>query len=1046
MSQWSYTEDSLVEKPAIALFQKLEYECMNCYKESFGDKATIGRETSAEVVLKDKLLDALTQLNHSLPLSVLELALEELTKDRKTTSLVEANREVYDLLKHGVKVTFNNDEMEEVTEVVTVIDWKTPKNNDFFLASQFWVSGDVYKKRADLIGFVNGIPLVFIELKASHKRLANAYRDNLRDYKNTIPQLFWYNAVIMLSNGSQTKVGTITSGWEHFADWKKINDEGEEGIVSLETAIRGICDKDKLLDIVENFILYDASKGSVVKLIAKNHQFLGVNKAITSVGDIKKNQGKLGVFWHTQGSGKSYSMVFFAQKVFRKIKGNWTFLLVTDRTDLDDQIYKNFSGVGAVIEPEKLCRAESCEHLQQLLNKEDHRYLFTLIQKFQDEKGKPYPVLSERSDIIVITDEAHRSQYDTLALNMRNALPNAAFIAFTGTPLIAGEEKTKDVFGDYISVYNFTQAIEDKATVPIYYENRIPELQLINDNVNNDIAEVIEQAELDEEQENKLEREFAREYHLITREDRLDKVAEDVVSHFMNRGYMGKAMFVAIDKVTAIKMYDKVQKYWQRYLSNLREQYNTCSPMERPELAAKIRYMEETDMAVVVSSSQNEVEDYKAKGVDILPHRLRMKNEDLETNFKNAEHPFRIVFVCAMWIVGFDVPSLSTLYLDKPMKNHTLMQTIARVNRVFGEKNNGLIVDYVGVFRNLQKALSIYASGQGNGDTPVQDKQELVKLLKQAIADTTDFLISKGISLERLFASVGFDHIREIDDAIEVILDTEESKKKYISLSGNVLRLFKAILPDPSANNFVSHKALFAEIADKIRSLAEPVYIDGVMNKVEMVLDQSIDTTGYIIRDGIIPIDLSGVDFDKLREQFKKGRKRTEIERLKATLQRKVEKLVKLNKGRMDYQQQLEKMIEEYNTGCMNAEVFFDKLAVFTQRLTEEEKRSIAEQLTEEQLAVFDILVSGIELTDKEKNEVKKAARDLLDVLKKEKLVLDWRKRQQSRAQVRIAIEDVLEEDLPRVYDTDIYYLKCDAVYEHVYDNYYGQGQSVYAG
>ncbi|MCK5723432.1 MAG: HsdR family type I site-specific deoxyribonuclease, partial [Gammaproteobacteria bacterium] len=423
--------------------------------------------------------------------------------------------------------------------------------------------------------------------------LERAYQDNLRDYKSTIPQIFWYNAFILLSNGSFSKIGSMTAAWEHFAEWKKINSEGEEGIISLETMIRGTCDPTRLLDLVENFTIFSEASGGLAKLVAKNHQYLGVNNAIKSLLEIKENQGKLGVFWHTQGSGKSYSMAFFSQKVLRKLYGNYTFVIITDRRELDDQIYKNFANTGIITEEHT--QATNGEHLKQLLS-EDHRFIFSLIQKFRTKKDETtYPMISDRDDIIVITDEAHRSQYDTLATNMRNALPNAAFIAFTGTPLIVGEEKTRDVFGDYISIYDFKQSVDDGATVPLYYENRIPELQLTNENMNEDMQSLIEDAELDEEQEKKFAREFSREYHLITREDRLEKVAEDIVAHFMGRGTTNKAMVISIDKATAVKMYDKVQVYWQKYLKDLESKPVPSDEMEKNEHLAKIKFMKETD-------------------------------------------------------------------------------------------------------------------------------------------------------------------------------------------------------------------------------------------------------------------------------------------------------------------------------------------------------------------------------------------------------------------------------------------------------------------
>jgi len=598
-----YSEDTLVEQPAIELFKELGWEVANCYQETFGPNGSLGRETAAEVVLVSRLRPALERLNPDLPAEAITIAIEALTRHRSAMSSTEANRQIYKLLKDGVRADLagmqassapsaftpsrpaplprGEGRQEEQVVRVKVIDWDSPKNNDFFLASQFWITGDTYKRRADLIGFVNGLPLVFIELKKL--RTEDAFHHNLRDYKNTVPKLFCYNAFIILSHGSKSLIGSLTADLDHFVEWKKINDEGDEGIVSLETMIRGTCEPARLLDLVENFTLFIESEGGLLKLLAKNHQYLGVSRAIKAVEEIRKNQGKLGVFWHTQGSGKSYSMVFFSQRILRKLPGNWTFLVVTDREDLDDQIYKNFAGAGAVAEPENQVRANSGEHLKQLL-REDHRHVFTLVQKFRTDKGETYSKLSDRSDIIVITDEAHRSQYDQLALNMRNALPNAAFIAFTGTPLMAGEERTKEVFGDYISVYNFRQSVDDHATVPLFYENRIPELQLVNEKLNEDMARVIEEADLSEEQEEKLEREFAREYQLITRDDRLEKVAEDIVRHFAGRGFQGKAMVISLDKATAVRMFDKVHKYWHKHLRELEAKLSSCAEDERAEL------------------------------------------------------------------------------------------------------------------------------------------------------------------------------------------------------------------------------------------------------------------------------------------------------------------------------------------------------------------------------------------------------------------------------------------------------------------------------
>ncbi|MFA5866200.1 MAG: type I restriction endonuclease subunit R [Phycisphaerae bacterium] len=1045
-----YSEDILIEKPAIEIFQSLGYGYQNCYYETFGTNSTLGRETPSDVVLKPRLRNTLIQINSEILSEAIEGAIEELTRDRSSLNPVTANREIYQMLRDGVKVLVKQPDGSEEIQVVKVIDFDNLSNNDFFWASQFWVTGEMYKRRADLVGFINGLPLIFIELKASHKRLENAYRDNLRDYKTTIPQLFWYNALIILSNGFQSRIGSITADWEYFAEWKKINSEGEEGIVSLDTIIRGTCEKAKFIDLLENFTLFQNKDGSFIKILAKNHQYLGVNNAIESFKRIRENQGRLGVFWHTQGSGKSFSMIFFSQKILRKFRGDYTFLIITDRDDLDDQIYGNFQDAGAVTEQK--VQAESCEHLRRLL-RENHRNIFTLIQKFQVPPGQKYPLLSERSDIIVITDEAHRSQYDTLAMNMRTALPNAAFIAFTGTPLIVGEEKTRETFGDYVSIYDFKQSIDDGATVPLYYENRIPELQLKNEDLDEDFAQIIEEALLDEDQEKKLEREFARQYHLITRNDRLDKIAEDIVAHFINRGYMGKAMVVSIDKPTAVKMFNKVQTAWKKYLENLKaELKKTEDQGTKKTLKEKIQFMQETDMAVVVSGEQNEEDKFKKLGLDIKPHRLRVVKEDLDDKFKDEKDPFRIVFVCAMWMTGFDVPCLSTIYLDKPMRNHTLMQTIARANRVFRDKSNGLIVDYIGVFRNLQKALAIYGSGTGGtakgGETPVKPKSDLLKELTKAIDETSVFCREKGVDPKRIIEAEKLHRVKALDDAVDALLVNEETKKKYLTLSGNVIKLYKGILPDPEAVKFTEICVLFKIIAEKIRSLSSEVDISEVMNQVETLLDDSIETDGYVIDRPFGPegdhiIDLSKIDFEALKRIFAKGHKHIQIEKLKGKLNAKMKQMIRQNRTRISFLEKFQALIDEYNTGTEDLDLFFNKLLLFAQELNEEDKRSISENLSQEELAIFDLLKKS-DLTKKEVNQIKQVSRTLLETLKKEKLVLDWRKKQQARADVLSTIQHVLDDGLPRTYAPELFQQKCDAVFGHVYEAYFGAGKSIY--
>ena len=1039
--------EAALEDATLGLFAELGWETVDAYHERYtegsaGNGPYLGRATRQQVVLQTRLRAALERLNPDLPPIALAQAIAQLTRDRGALSLARGNQEVYHLLKKGVKVTYRNAQGEERLAKVRVIDWERPRNNDFLIAQQVWITGEVYTKRADLVGFVNGLPLLFGELKAHYRRVKDAYRHNFGEYKATIPQLFWYTGFVILSNGSDARIGTITADWDYFSQWKKINDEGEEGVISLETLLRGTCQRERFLDLVENYLLYQEVRGGLHKIVAMNHQYLGVENAIRAVRHIEENEGQLGVFWHTQGSGKSFSMVFFSQKVLRVVPGNWTFVVVTDRRGLDDQIYNNFARTGAVIEPEHRIRAQSGEHLKQLLQ-EDHRYVFTLIQKFHTRDGGRYPTLSERDDIIVMTDEAHRSQYDVLAMNMRHALPNAAFIGFTATPLMAEEEKTRQVFGEYVSVYDFAQSMADRATVPLYYENRIPELELDEELLSREIDRVLEQAELDEAQEDKLARYFAREYHLITRDDRLETIAADIVKHFINRGYLGKGMVISIDRLTTVKMYEKVQKHWQRKLEALRARLPTAG------LEDKIAFMEGTDMAVVISSGQNEVQEFREHGLEIAPHRKRMQNEELDEKFKDPDDPFRMVFVCAMWRTGFDAPPCSTIYLDRPMRNHTLMQTIARANRVFGDKVNGLIVDYVGIFRNLQQALAIYGSGPGGelepGEEPVQPKDALVERLREALEKADAFCVERGVDVDGLVASEGYERIGKMDDAVEQIIVNDDLKVEYLNLAANVDRLFKAILPDTRAGEFAPRRKVFHVLADKIRALRPEVDISGVTGQIETVLDATIKAKDYVIREPQAPYDLSKVDFEALRERFEQGRKRTEAEKLRGTIHARLQRMVRLNPRRMDLLEDYRRMIEAYNAGSRNVEEFFDELIELAQRLDEEAQRSVAENLSEEELTVFDYLTRpGPDLNEEEKEAVKQIARELLDKLKEECLVLDWRKRQQSRAAVRLLIADMVWQ-LPDIYSDEACERKSTELYQHMYDNYRGAEENLYA-
>ena len=963
-----------------------------------------------------------------------------------------ANREVYRLLREGARVESVGSDGTRRTVTVRFVDWNAVDENDWLAVSQFWIVGDMYKRRADIVLFVNGVPLVFIELKVSHKSVRDAYDGNLRDYRDTVPHLFWFNAFVALSNGADTRVGSTFAPWGHFAEWKRINSEGEQGVVSLETALRGTCERHRLLDLVENFVAFTERPGGLVKALAKNHQFLGVNNSLEALRELQHREGRLGVFWHTQGSGKSLSMLWFTQKVLRKEPGNWTFVLVTDRKELDEQLYGDFVDSGVITSGQQV-HAESSAHLRDLLG-EDHRYVFTLIHKFvPPERGQRMPVLSARDDIVVITDEAHRSQYDTLAANMRLALPNASFLGFTGTPLIAGEEETRRVFGDYVSIYNFRDSIADGATVPLYYENRTPELQLTNEDFDDELDDLLEEAALDDAQERAVARRFSQQYELITRPQRLAEIAADLVHHFVNRGFRGKAMYVAIDKATAVRMYDLVAAEWARYLGELEDRLVTTPELERPHLESLVEFMRSTDMAVVVSQAQNEMADMAKAGLDIAKHRKRMVDEDLDAKFKDPEDPFRLVFVCAMWLTGFDSPSTSTVYLDKPMRNHLLMQTIARANRVFPDKDSGLIVDYVGVFRNLERALAIYgadrigvdAAGPGVG-SPIRPKDELIAELHTALAEIAEFCEANDIDLADLAAAQGFEFVALQQAAVEALLIDEQTRRRYVSLARQVRKTFKALLPDPEAMAVAHRVAVIRSISSKIESSTEAPDITSVMDSVSELLDRSVGATEYIIRSagGADPlIDLNQLDFEQLALRFA-ANKRTVAKAIEKHLTHRIDEAVRKNPTRQDLAERFRRLIDDYNAGTHNLEEFLRRLKAISDALTLEEQRAVREDMTEAELAVFDLLTKPEpELTQAEATKVRGAAKKLLAHIE-DKLVLDWKRRQQTRSAVRVAIGTVLDDELPDVYGPELFDRKVDAVFDHIYTSYFDDGASVY--
>lgn len=1057
-----------------AMLQRLQhlygYEVLDAYTKDPSDlNDGSGRADKRDVILPVILKDALVALNPTIPEASIDDALKVLADHRHAMLGIAANRELDGLIRDGVRVEFKDSQGKVRRERAKVIDFDQPGNNHFLAVSQLWIqsTGSAAKaayRRPDVLLYVNGLPLVFIELKNSNVKLRTSFDDNLTNYKADIPQLFLTNALCVLSNGIETRVGSLTAEWEHFFHWLRPDDEKEkvkreqirEQGTSAERFLAGVCTKDRLLDYVENFVLFHKE---TQKIIAQNHQFIGVNRGFDKFLRREEFDGKLGVFWHTQGSGKSFSMIFYARKILRKVTGNYSFVVVTDREDLDGQIYRNFLNTGTVSKADA-AQPKNSEQMRAFLG-QNKKLVFTLIQKFRWPKGQKYPLLSDRDDIIVIVDEAHRTQYKSLAENMRAGLPNAQYLAFTGTPLLGRDRKTNEWFGDYVSEYNFSQSMDDGATVPLFYNKRVPEVLNQNEDLSEEFYEILEDENLDEAQQEKLENKYANEMSVLKTDDRLETIAEDIVKHFPRRGYLGKGMVIAVDKYTAVKMYDKVQRIWKEEIKALRGSIkaSTDEP-EKARLKRIVEYMRKVDMAVVVSEENGEEQKFDAQGLDIRPHRKRLEQvnrqgHDLEYQFKDPDDPLQLVFVCAMWLTGFDAPTVSTLYLDKPQKDHSLMQTIARANRVSSykingiEKTNGEVVDYYGVLGRLKKAVKDYGQGD-DGEAPIKDKEELFGLLEEAIAQGTAFCaeheidVEEALAIEDVFTKVGI-----FENWANTLFTRDEWRKTFNVYINTITGLYEACKPEVLGKPVVRKVAVFQYLHGVVDSLIAQQDVDSAILKINELLDESVVVDGnyqqikeqagtYRIRQKGQSWDLSKIDFDKLKEDFKKATyPRIEIADLRAFLEKKLAQMLNQNRTRRDFAERLQEIIDNYNTGSNSADADFEELLRYAQRLREEEVRHESLGLTEDELEIYDLLLKD-KLSKSDENRVRMASKALLKRLTEEApkvLVQDWYKDSQTRLAVRDTVGEVLDEYLPEgSYDKDLFIAKRDQVFELTLD------------
>lgn len=1040
---YDYSENILVQESAGNLLQnELGWDVKFAYnKEVLGTDGTLGRTSYNEILLKRYFSAALKKLNPWINAEQIAEAQKILENRLSTSSLLQINEEKYFLIRDGIKVTVKKPNGETEKQTAALIDFKNPQNNYFLAVKELKIHGDLYRRRTDIVGFVNGIPLLFVELKKTTVDVQNAYEDNYTDYQDTIPHLFYYNAFVMLSNGTEAKVGTLGSKYEFFHEWKRLA-EAERGSVALETMLRGICKKENFLDLFENFILFDHSGGNTAKILARNHQYLGVNEAMKAYAARKLNNGKLGVFWHTQGSGKSYSMVFLAQKIRRKFEGSPTFVILTDRDELNKQISDTFENCGLLgdVKASQFIATSGDDLIQKL--KGNPSFIFSLIQKFNKPDAKP--ILPEH-DVIIMSDEAHRSQYGIFAGNMMNLLPTAARIGFTGTPLLSDDNITARTFGGYISIYDFKRAVEDGATVPLYYENRGEKiLNLHNPEITDRILDAIERADLDADQQDKLEAEFAKEIHLMTARPRLQSIAQDFVRHYSDLWTSGKAMFVCLNKVTCVRMYDYVQKYWQEEIENLKDKIkHTSHQQEAQELNRKLEWMQETEMAVVISQEQNEIQTFNKWGLDIRYHRRKMEKRELDKDFKDAKNPLRVVFVCAMWLTGFDVKCLSCLYLDKPLKAHTLMQTIARANRVAEGKSNGLIIDYIGIVKALRKALADYTANIGciDGTDPTVDKVKLIERILDTLERAKLFLAERGFVLQDLICSYDFPKMYYLQKGANIVCGTVEERKTFSAYASELNRLMKYTDRDDIDRNVRKEYEAVAAIYAEIKKKRKHINITDLMVEINNIISDYVEIEhSYMINEEVKRFDISSIDFDLLRREFAKVKNQNLLMRdLEEIIQLKLDRMLFTNPERINYYERYQKIIDDYNSEQDRAtiEKTFMDLMDLANKMNQEEQRYVREGFkSDEELTLYDMLFRN----DLNKNDIKKlktVAAELLDKIKAKISEYDhWTDKQETKAAVDNLIRDTLWAELPECYDEASIWGYRQRIYEYVYTHY----------
>jgi type I restriction enzyme R subunit len=1018
--------ESIVEDAALTWFDELGYKVGHGPHIAPGELLA-EREGLSEVVLLRRLREAIDRLNPDVPADAREEAMRKVLRIG-TPSLTQTNRNFHAMLRDGVSVEYRRPDGSIAGDCVRLINFENPDANDWFVVNQFTVIEGSNNRRPDVVVFINGLPLAVIELKNAADEDATIWSafNQLQTYKQQIGSLFAFNEVLVVSDGTQARIGSLTANTEWFKVWRSIDGAGEvaDSPLELETLIRGVFDKQRFLDLLQHFVVFeeDTESDRINKIIAGYHQFHAVNAAVEEtvrasgmgtarVGETlgtywagpmpggKEGDRRVGVVWHTQGSGKSFSMLFYAARIIRHTAmKNPTLVVLTDRNDLDDQLFGQFQRCHELLRQMPV-QAQSREHLRQLLDRASGGVIFTTIQKFlPDEKGAAVDVLSDRRNIIVIADEAHRSQYDLidgLARNMRDAMPHASFIGFTGTPIEKSDANTRAVFGDYISIYDIQRAVADKATVPIYYESRIAKLSLNEkamETLDEDFEEITEGEE--ENRRQQLRTKWAALEALVGDDDRLEQIANDLVEHFEARreAMDGKAMVVCMSRRICVDLYNAIIKVRPDWAS---------APDDHIEAEKK----KDCVVKVIMTGSASDTTNWQQH------IRNKEKRKKLANRFKDSKDPFRIVIVRDMWLTGFDAPCLHTMYVDKPMRGHGLMQAIARVNRVFRDKPGGLVVDYLGLADQLKHALATYTDSGGKGTPSIDTKEAIAAMLERyeiACGMMHGFDWSKwttGTSAQKLaLVPTGQEHV----------LQQENGKARFIAVVTDLSRAFALCASSKEAREIRDDIAFFqaikAQLAKTSGTQRPPEEIDAAIR--QLVSEAIVAEEGII--DVFTAAGLKKPDISILSDQFLAEVRGLKHKNVAAELLAKLLKdEIKIRASRNFVQSQLfseklKKTLNAYRNRAIATQEVIEELIKLAKDMDAATKRGENLGLNEDEVAFYDALASNESAVKAMGNdELKVIAAELVTQVRNS-VTIDWTMRESARAKIRVMVRRIL--------------------------------------